>query len=74
VKQGAAKNPTVVLSLAQLLAEQPAEPPHGWIGRSAARRAPGPWRAGFSTLRLRLVRALIDEHGVELARLRAWIA
>jgi hypothetical protein len=31
VKQGAAKNPTVVLSLAQLLAEQPAEPPPGWI-------------------------------------------
>jgi hypothetical protein len=31
VKQGAAKNPSVVLSLAQLLAEQPAEPPPGWI-------------------------------------------
>jgi hypothetical protein len=31
VKQGAARNPTVVLSLAQLLAEQPAEPPPGWI-------------------------------------------
>jgi hypothetical protein len=31
VKQGAAKNSSVVLSLAQLLAEQPAEPPPGWI-------------------------------------------
>jgi Mrp family chromosome partitioning ATPase len=31
VKQGAAKNPSVVLSLTQLLAEQPAEPPPGWI-------------------------------------------
>jgi hypothetical protein len=31
VKQRAAKNPSVVLSLAQLLAEQPAEPPSGWI-------------------------------------------
>ena len=31
MKQGAAKNPSVVLSLAQLLAEQPAEPPSGWI-------------------------------------------
>jgi hypothetical protein len=31
VKPGAAKNSSVVLSLAQLLAEQPAEPPPGWI-------------------------------------------
>ena len=31
MKQGAAKNPSVVLSLAQLLAQQPAEPPPGWI-------------------------------------------
>ncbi len=31
MKQGVAKNPSVVLSLAQLLAEQPAEPPPGWI-------------------------------------------
>ncbi len=31
MKQGAAKNSSVVLSLAQLLAEQPAEPPPGWI-------------------------------------------
>ena len=31
MKQGAAKNCSVVLSLAQLLAEQPAEPPSGWI-------------------------------------------
>src|ERR1700741_4238078 len=33
MKDGAARNPpqTAVLSLAQLLAEQPAEPPPGWI-------------------------------------------
>ncbi len=31
MKQGAVKNSAVVLSLAQLLAEQPAEPPPGWI-------------------------------------------
>ena len=31
MKPGAAKNASVVLSLAQLLAEQPAEPPSGWI-------------------------------------------
>ena len=31
MKPGAAKNTSVVLSLAQLLAEQPAEPPSGWI-------------------------------------------
>jgi hypothetical protein len=31
VKQGATKSSSVVLSLAELLAEQPAEPPPGWI-------------------------------------------
>ena len=31
MKQGSAKNSSVVLSLAQLLAEQSVEPPPGWI-------------------------------------------